>query len=144
MSFQRKLEFKFPSKYVIPVPLNVIPAKAGTQKKQKMTYFVYILASSRNGTLYIGVTSNLEKRMHQHRNGTFDGFSKMYGCARLVHYETTSDVAEALLREKRLKKWNRAWKLRLIEEQNPNWTDLFVFDDLSDHTDLSGSPPSRG
>ncbi len=85
---------------------------------------VYILASRRNGTLYIGVTSDLLGRLHQHRHGTFEGFSSRYGVCTLVWFEQHATMEAAITREKRLKKWNRAWKLRLIEESNPGWRDL--------------------
>ena len=85
---------------------------------------VYVLASQRNGTLYIGITSDLMARIHQHRAGTFDGFTKRHRIKHLVWFEAHEDIEEATLREKRLKKWNRAWKMRLIEEQNPDWRDL--------------------
>jgi len=85
---------------------------------------VYILASKRNGTLYIGVTSNLASRIEGHRSGAVDGFTKKYGVETLVYFEMHSDMYEAIQREKRLKKWNRAWKIRLIEEMNPTWADL--------------------
>lgn len=86
---------------------------------------VYILASKRNGTLYIGVTSDLVQRAWQHRNHAVEGFTKKYGVDKLVYYELHEDMENAILREKRLKKWNRAWKLRLIEEMNPDWKDLY-------------------
>ncbi len=86
---------------------------------------VYILASKRNGTLYIGVTSDLVQRVWQHKNDVVEGFTKKYGVHRLVYYELHDDMENAIIREKRLKKWNRAWKLRLIEEMNPNWDDLY-------------------
>ena len=85
---------------------------------------VYILASKPYGTLYIGVTSNLAHRIEAHRNGCVDGFTKEYGVHSLVYVEVHSDMYEAIQREKRLKKWNRAWKIRLIEETNPEWKDL--------------------
>jgi len=88
-------------------------------------YYVYILASTRDGTLYIGITSDLIQRMYQHKNELIDGFSKKYRVDQLVYYEITNDVNEAILREKKLKKWNRAWKIALIEEVNPNWDDLY-------------------
>jgi putative endonuclease len=88
------------------------------------TYFVYILAKEKNGTLYIGVTSDLPKRVAQHKAGLVEGFTKRYGVHQLVYFEETTDVQFALLREKQLKKWNRTWKMRLIEEQNPGWRDL--------------------
>ena len=86
---------------------------------------VYILASQRNGTLYIGVTSDLVQRIWQHQNGIVDGFTQKYGVHMLVYYELHEDMENAIIREKRLKKWNRAWKLRLIEEMNPEWNDLY-------------------
>src|SRR3989338_3282872 len=88
------------------------------------TYYVYILASKRNGTLYIGVTNNLQRRMSEHRFGTVEGFTKKYGVRYLVFYETTSDIQAAMQREKQLKKWNRKWKLELVEKENPEWKDL--------------------
>jgi len=85
---------------------------------------VYILASKRNGTLYIGVSSNLRERMVQHKQGLVAGFTKTYGVHRLVHIELFPSMLEAITREKQLKKWKRAWKLWLIEQTNPNWDDL--------------------
>lgn len=86
---------------------------------------VYILASRRNGTLYTGVTSNLEARIWQHKSDTFPGFSRKYGCKTLVWYEMHDDIHEAILREKRIKEWRRSWKLYLIEQANPDWLDLY-------------------
>jgi putative endonuclease len=86
---------------------------------------VYILASQRNGTLYIGVTSDLIKRTYQHREGLIDGFTKRYNVHILVWYEVHEIMESAILREKQLKKWSRTAKLRLIEQQNPNWQDLW-------------------
>ncbi|HXF92321.1 MAG TPA: GIY-YIG nuclease family protein [Nitrospiraceae bacterium] len=86
---------------------------------------VYVLASKRNGTLYIGVTSDLRKRVWEHRNDVVDGFTKRYGIHRLVYYELHADMESAIRREKQMKKWNRAWKLELIEKQNPDWQDLW-------------------
>jgi putative endonuclease len=86
---------------------------------------VYILASRRNGTLYIGVTSNLQERAWQHKNDLVEGFTKRYGVHRLVYYELHEDMVSAITREKQMKKWNRAWKLELIERQNPGWQDLW-------------------
>ena len=86
---------------------------------------VYILASKQNGTLYVGVTSNLQRRTWEHKNDLIDGFSKQYGIHRLVYYELYPDMVSAITREKQIKKWNRAWKLELIEEQNPDWNDLW-------------------
>ena len=85
---------------------------------------VYILASQRNGTLYIGVTSDLVERVWQHKNDVVEGFTKKYGVHSLVYFELHSEMYEAIQREKRLKKWNREWKIRLIEEANPEWVDL--------------------
>src|SRR5438874_11983737 len=85
---------------------------------------VYILASKRNGTLYVGVTSNLASRIEAHRLGVIDGFSEKYGVKTLVYFELHDDMYEAIQREKRIKKWNRAWKIQLIEQCNPEWTDL--------------------
>jgi putative endonuclease len=85
---------------------------------------VYILASKPYGTLYIGVTSNLAGRVEAHRSGSLSGFTKDYGVHRLVYFEVHSDMYEAIQREKRLKKWNREWKVQLIEEMNPEWKDL--------------------
>ncbi len=84
------------------------------------------MASQRNGTLYIGMTSDLTRRVYQHKNDMVDGFTKEYGVHRLVYYESTNDVAAAITREKRFKKWNRAWKIELIEERNPDWDELPV------------------
>jgi putative endonuclease len=86
---------------------------------------VYILASQRNGTLYIGVTSNIQTRAWQHRNEAIACFTKKYGVHTLVYYELHPDMISAITREKQIKKWNRAWKLELIEEQNPEWQDLW-------------------
>ena len=86
---------------------------------------VYILASKRNGTLYIGVTSDLQKRSWEHKNDLLDGFTKKYGVHRLVYYELHGNVVSAITREKQLKKWNRAWKLELIERGNPDWNDIW-------------------
>jgi putative endonuclease len=85
---------------------------------------VYIMASGRNGTLYTGVTSMLPSRVQQHKLGHFDGFSKTYGCKALVWYETHRAMPEAIRREKRIKRWRRAWKLALIEAEDPRWRDL--------------------
>ena len=85
---------------------------------------VYILASERNGTLYTGVTSNLVARTWQHREHVVDGFTKRYNVTILVWYELHGSMDVAILREKQIKKWNRAWKLRLIQESNPLWNDL--------------------
>lgn len=85
---------------------------------------VYILASGKHGTLYIGVTSNLFARLHQHREGLIKGFTSRYGVTRLVYFEMFETMEQAIAREKALKKWNRDWKLNLIEGANPEWVDL--------------------
>jgi putative endonuclease len=87
-------------------------------------YWVYILASKIGGTLYIGVTNDLLRRTYEHQSDELPGFSKEYAVHRLVYYEPHNDIEAAIRREKRLKKWNCAWKIRLIEESNPNWDDL--------------------
>jgi putative endonuclease len=86
--------------------------------------FVYILASGRNGTLYIDVTSNLNKRDFEHKNKTFGGFTAKYDVTQLVYYEPYDRIEEAIAREKAMKKWNRAWKIEAIEKFNPEWRDL--------------------
>jgi len=86
---------------------------------------VYILASKRNGTLYIGVTSDLVKRIWEHKNSMVEGFTKRYNVHRLVWYELHGSMESAIIREKRLKDWKRKWKLELIESNNPNWQDLY-------------------
>ncbi len=86
---------------------------------------VYILANKRNGTLYIGVTSDLVRRVWQHKNHVVDGFSKKYSTDMLVWYELHGDMESAILKEKAMKEWKRTWKLRLIEELNPDWRDLY-------------------
>jgi putative endonuclease len=88
-------------------------------------YYVYILANQRNGTLYIGATNNLVRRVWEHKNDVVDGFTKKYGVHQLVWYELADTPLAAIKREKQLKKWNRAWKLRLIDEKNPDWKDLY-------------------
>jgi putative endonuclease len=89
------------------------------------SYWVYILASKIGGTLYIGVTNNLVRRVYEHKMELAEGFTKKYKVHRLVYFEQYSDIENAIVREKRLKKWNRAWKVKLIEELNPNWDDLY-------------------
>lgn len=88
-------------------------------------YFVYILASTRNGTLYIGITNDLIKRVWQHKEKIVEGFTKKYDVKMLVYYEEFADPKEAIKREKNIKAWKRQWKLRLIEENNPDWEDLY-------------------
>ena len=88
-------------------------------------YFVYILASRKNGTLYAGVTNDLIRRAQEHREGLVPGFTKKYAVTMLVYYEAHTDINEAIAREKRIKRWLRNWKIKLIEDQNPNWQDLW-------------------
>ncbi len=102
----------------------------------KKNGYVYILANRRNGTLYIGVTSDLIRRVWEHRNGVVDGFTKEYNVKLLVHYECFATVEDAIRREKAIKKWHRKWKLQLIERDNPDWRDLWP--------DIAGSPRTRG
>ena len=87
---------------------------------------IYILASSRHGTLYIGVTSNLVKRVYEHKQDLVEGFTKRYRVHTLVYYELFEDMSQAIGREKQLKKWQRAWKIELIERMNPEWRDLYA------------------
>jgi len=90
-----------------------------------MIYWVYILASRKHGTLYIGVTNNLARRIHEHREGRGSSFVKRYRVTRLVHAEPHEAVEKAIQREKTMKEWPRAWKIRLIERENPEWKDLY-------------------
>ena len=99
------------------------------QFMRERTYWVYILASRRNGTLYVGVTGDIARRAFEHRTGAVPGFTKAYGVKMLVHCEPFRDVLDAIRREKNLKKWPRRWKLELIENDNPAWRDLY--DDLA-------------
>jgi putative endonuclease len=91
-----------------------------------MSGHVYILASRKHGTLYIGVTSDLPKRIYEHRIGAVRGFTRRYGVKRLVYVETFDDIEAAIIREKRMKEWQRDWKIQLIERDNPDWNDLAV------------------
>ncbi|MBU0619743.1 MAG: GIY-YIG nuclease family protein [Patescibacteria group bacterium] len=93
--------------------------------KLKKYFYVYILASQRNGTLYVGMTSSLKRRIDEHKNGIIEGFTKKYRVHLLVYYETFGYVYNAINREKQLKKWNRKWKIELIEKENPIWKDLY-------------------
>ncbi len=97
-----------------------------------MSAYVYILASKRNGTLYVGVTNNIARRIYEHKNDLHDGFTKKYKVHILVYAERYDDIRDAIIREKQLKKWNRAWKIRLIEESNPDWRDLYEDNLLQD------------
>jgi len=102
---------------------------------------VYILASQKDGTLYIGVTSNLIQRIWEHKHGIKSGFTSRYRIVHLVWYETYEDIQAAIVREKQLKRWNRAWKIRMIEETNPTWRDLW--DELVNRKQPDGCPPAR-
>ncbi len=104
-----------------------MPAQAGIQKPvmKFLGSYVYIITNKRNGTLYTGVTSDLIKRVGQHKEGSVEGFSSKYALNMLVWYEVHDDINEAIKREKQLKKWERKWKLRIIEEMNPGWNDLY-------------------
>lgn len=89
-------------------------------------YYVYILCSKKNGTLYIGVTNDLNRRVHSHRTRLNNGFTQQYEVCHLVYYEIFESVTAAITREKQLKKWNRLWKIHLIEKVNPTWQDLYI------------------
>jgi putative endonuclease len=103
-----------------------LPGLTGQSREFDMTktYYVYILSSKRNGTLYIGVTNNLERRLNEHRNNLIEGFTNKYNVHHLVYFEDVNDIQSALQREKQLKRWTRKWKLELIEKVNPEWRDL--------------------
>ena len=90
-----------------------------------MPYFVYILASQRHGTLYVGVTNNLVRRIYEHREKLIEGFTSQYNVTRLVWFDQTESIEEAITHEKRLKRWRREWKIELIEKNNPAWGDLY-------------------
>jgi putative endonuclease len=123
--------FVIPAQAGIQALCFVIPAEAGIQNPvsrpamNRKQPAVYIMASRRNGTLYVGVTSNLPQRVWEHRNDVREGFTKKYGVHLLVYFELHDDMASAITREKQLKKWKRAWKLELIEAGNPQWRDLW-------------------
>jgi putative endonuclease len=99
-------------------------------------YYVYILTNARNGTLYTGVTNDLIRRVYEHKNDLIDGFSKKYHTKILVYYEVHNEIEVAIKREKNIKAWQRNWKLRIIEEQNPEWNDLY--------DNITGSQPALG
>ncbi|GAB5502833.1 MAG: GIY-YIG nuclease family protein [Pyruvatibacter sp.] len=90
-----------------------------------MAYFVYIMANKKNGTLYVGSTGDIVRRVHEHREKSIEGFTTRYDVARLVYYDVFDDYETARQRERRIKKWNRAWKVELIETANPAWRDLW-------------------
>jgi putative endonuclease len=93
--------------------------------RERRLYYVYILASQKNGTLYIGITNSLIRRIGEHKEGLVDGFTKKYKVNKLMYYEIYGEVGAAIYREKRLKDWKRKWKLELIEKENPDWKDLY-------------------
>jgi len=102
------------------------PFRRKTESSEKMsTYYVYILASKRNGTLYVGVTNDLIRRVYEHKNDFVEGFTNKYGVHRLVYFEECEDFDSARQREKRIKEWKRKWKIELIEKENPEWRDLY-------------------
>ena len=90
-----------------------------------MAYYVYILAGKERGTLYVGVTNDLMRRVYEHKEGLAEGFSKRHSVKRLVYFETHESIEAAILQEKRLKRWRRDWKIELIERDNPHWVDLY-------------------
>jgi putative endonuclease len=96
-----------------------------TSKVGKMNCFVYLMASAKNGTLYLGVTSNLIQRVHQHKTGAFEGFTSRYAVHSLVWFDSTPSIEGAIQREKQMKNWKREWKVALIEKANPDWLDLY-------------------
>ena len=105
----------------------VIPAKAGIQRRRPVKQpCVYILASQRNGTIYAGVTSDLVKRVWEHKNDLVEGFTKKYRVHTLVWYEAHETMDAAITRERQMKEWKRRWKLELIERTNPDWRDLYA------------------
>ena len=106
--------------------ITVIPVKTGIQRFAVKTPCVYIMANRQNGTIYIGVTSDLIQRVWQHKSDLAAGFSRKYGTHNLVWYEVHENMESAIRREKILKKWNRDWKLALIEQENPEWRDLYA------------------
>ena len=95
------------------------------QRNLLLNSYIYILTNKPNGTLYIGVTSDLVKRIYEHKNNFVDGFSKKYNTKQLIYYEIFESIEEAIKREKQLKKWNRSWKIELIENFNKSWKDLY-------------------
>ncbi len=105
--------------------VGLVPAIHAVQHATMRGGWVYIVTNRPNGTLYIGVTSNLSRRIYEHRESLIDGFSKRYGLKRLVYYERYEDISEAIQREKNMKHWPRAWKARLILDLNPDWEDLY-------------------
>ena len=105
------------------------------------SYYVYILANKRNGTLYIGVTNDLERRIYEHKNNIIEGFTQQYNIKKLVYFEETGSIKSALEREKQLKNWKREWKLDLIESSNPEWKDISEkwYGTASQYSEIVGS-----
>jgi len=124
MALNEELDSRVRGNDVGYVPCVLALRYVGDPRVRTRQPAVYILASKRNGTVYIGVTSDLGKRLSQHQNGMSDSFTKEYGVHMLVYNELHQTMVDAIRREKRLKKWNRAWKLELIEKVNPDWRDL--------------------
>jgi putative endonuclease len=112
------LSFVIPGRALRASPESITPALA-------MAFYVYLLASKKHGTLYLGVTRDIVRRGYEHRTKAVDGFTSRYGVDKLVWFEIYDDAISAITREKELKKWRRDWKIRLIEEQNPGWVDLY-------------------
>jgi putative endonuclease len=102
-----------------------LPCGQSLYRKKMYSYFVYILASGKDGTLYIGITNDLIRRVNEHKQGKIEGFTKRYKINRLVYFEETNNVKAAIEREKRIKGWKRVWKIELIESTNPKWCDLY-------------------
>ena len=116
--------FQFQVFVILSLTENQIPGQAGDDIFLMGNYYVYIVGNSRP-TLYIGVTSDIVKRIYEHKQGVVDGFTKKYGLKKLLYFETFSEITIALEREKQLKHWNRVWKLELIKKQNPMFKDLY-------------------
>ena len=109
----------------IGLGLSIRHGFGNTDGRSDVAYYVYILASKRNGTLYVGMTNDLPRRTFQHKQGLIDGFTKKHEVHNLVHFEAFEDVGQAIRREKAIKHWSRAWKIALIEQHNPAWRDLY-------------------
>ena len=104
---------------------GLVPAIHAVQHQTMRGGWVYIMTNHANGVLYVGVTSDISRRVHEHREGLIKGFTKTYGLKRLVYYERFDDIRDAIQRESNLKHWPRAWKMRLILDMNPEWRDLY-------------------